>query len=179
MSQSETASQTIIVAPEPLTAEAFAPFGSVAGRDLAKGLSVNQGRALRVPGIRDLAHDGAAPRPVLDLYRIAPSQLPFRLACLERHPLTSQAFIPAEGGRLLVIVAPDDATGQPDLVRLRAFIAPAGTVIHYRAGAWHSPLIALDAPAVLAMLMWECGDRRDCEEFFPAASITIAAADRT
>ena len=35
----------------------------------------------------------------------------------------------------------------------------------YAAGVWHSPLIALDQPAELAMLMWETGGSADCEFF--------------
>jgi hypothetical protein len=27
-------------------------------------------------------------------------------------------------------------------------------------------MIALDAPALMTMLMWEVGDSRDCEEFW-------------
>lgn len=158
---------------QPLTAEAFAPFGSLVAIDAAGGRTVNQDRGRRVSGIGDLAHDAAATRPVLDVYHLAPSSLPFTLACFERHVLTSQVFIPIRCVRLLLTVAPDDANGQPDIARARAFIANDNAIIHYRAGVWHSPLIALDGPASLSMLMWEAGDTRDCEEVFPPVAIDI------
>jgi len=149
---------------QALTAEAFAPFGSIAALDAAGGRAVNQNRARRIPGIGDLAHEAAAKRPVLDAYHIAPSPLPFRVVCFERHCLTSQVFIPVRCARLLIIVAPDDASGQPDTERAMAFVGDHRTMIHYRAGVWHSPLVAMDDAAVLTMLMWEAGDTRDCQE---------------
>lgn len=158
---------------QPLTAQAFAPYGSLVAADAAGGRSVNQGRGRRIPGIGDLAHDAAAMRPVLDLYRLEPSPLPFALVCLERHVLTSQVFIPIRCARLLLAVAPDDGNGQPDVARAAAFVARGDTIIHYRAGAWHSPLVALDEPTVLSMLMWEAGDARDCEEASPAMPVEV------
>jgi ureidoglycolate lyase len=82
-------------------------------------------------------------------------------------------FIPIRCARLLLTVAPDDGNGQPDLARAAAFVARGDTVIHYRAGAWHSPLVALDEPAVLSMLMWEAGDARDCEEVSSTMPVEI------
>jgi ureidoglycolate lyase len=157
----------------PLTAEAFAPFGSLAALDTTGGRSVNQERGRRIPGLSNLAHDSAAIRPVLDVYHLKPSSLPFTLACFERHALTSQAFIPIRCVRLLIAVAPNDADGGPDVGRAMAFVSDVSTIIHYRAGVWHSPLVALDGPAVLSMLMWEAGDARDCEEVAPSDAIDI------
>jgi ureidoglycolate lyase len=158
---------------QPLTAEAFAPFGSLAAIGAGGGRAVNQDRGRRILGIGDLAYDATATRPVLDVYHLKPSPLPFTLACFERHVLTSQVFIPIRCERLLLAVAPDDADGKPDAARAAAFVAGDDVMIHYRAGAWHSPLIALDGSAVLSMLMWEAGDARDCEEVVPPMTIEI------
>jgi len=158
---------------QPLTVEAFAPFGSLAALDAAGGRAVNQNRARRVPGIGDLAHDAAATRPVLDTYHIEPSPLPFTVVCFERHSLTSQVFIPVRCARLLIVVAPDDVDGGPDIDRAVAFVDDHRSVIHYRAGAWHSPLVALDDAAVLTMLMWEAGDFRDCQEVASFAPLDV------
>lgn len=156
-----------------MTAEAFAPFGSLAALDSAGGRSVNQNRARRIPGIGDLAHEMAADRPVLDTYHIASSPLPFRVVCFERHCLTSQVFIPIRCARLLIVVAPNKADGQPDADRAVAFVGDHRTVIHYRAGVWHSPLVAMDDEAILTMLMWEAGDARDCQETSSFAPLEV------
>jgi ureidoglycolate lyase len=128
---------------------------------------------VRAPGIDDLRHDPAAHQPVLDMYHVAPSQLPFSLVCLERHPLTAQVFVPMRCARLLIVVAPDDASGQPDMSRARAFINENASIIHYRAGVWHAPLVALDDEARLTMLMWEAGTAQDCEELALSSPIAV------
>ena len=145
-----------------------------AATETATEPSTPQNRARRLPGIGDLAHETAAKRPVLDTYLIAPSPLPFRVICFERHCLTSQVFIPIRCTRLLIVVAPDDADGQPDTARATAFVGDHRSVIHYRAGVWHSPLVAMDDAAVLSMLMWEAGDARDCEEVTSFAPLDVA-----
>ena len=67
-------------------------------------------------------------------------------------------------GRYLVVVAPDDPHGGPDLDRLQAFVASAGQGINYLRGVWHHPIVALDVPADFVMLAWEDGGALDCEE---------------
>ncbi|KAI0389229.1 ureidoglycolate hydrolase [Xylariaceae sp. FL0594] len=91
---------------------------------------------------------------------------------LERHPFTSQTFIPLtadKSKRYLVVVAPTLASptktekfpvpqsssadgialpgpGLPDLPNLRAFIATAEQAVTYGTGTWHAPMIALGPP---------------------------------
>ncbi|KAL8959504.1 MAG: hypothetical protein Q9193_003647 [Seirophora villosa] len=83
-------------------------------------------------------------------------KLLFDVEVLERHPYTTQTFIPlsssSSGGRearYLVIVAPALAPqgkgpfqrmGPPDLDNLRAFWAHAGQAVTYGAETWHAPM---------------------------------------
>ena len=46
--------------------------------------------------------------------------------------------------------------------RLEAFICGPGQGVNYHRGVWHHPIIALEAPAELAMLAWEDGGPGDC-----------------
>ncbi|KAI1425704.1 ureidoglycolate hydrolase [Xylaria sp. FL1777] len=90
-----------------------------------------------------------------------------RAVVLERHPFTSQTFVPLTADtakRYLVIVAPtleptgDDASlpvpdgvglpgrGLPDVRRLRAFVATGEQAVTYGAGTWHAPMVALGPP---------------------------------
>lgn len=150
---------------QPLSADAFVPFGSVIEIGGRTGRPVNQGRAQRIDGTRDLVHaDGT--RPVVDLYRVETSTLPFTVDCLERHPLSCQIFTPMRCARYLVIVAPSGTDDKPDLARALAFIGSGEQAICYGVGVWHAPMIALDDTAVMTMSMWETGDARDCEEFW-------------
>jgi ureidoglycolate lyase len=150
---------------QPLTAAAFASFGTVIEAGRAPGRPVNQGRGRRIEGARDLPHqDGTT--PVIDLYQIAPSQLPFAVDCLERHPLSCQIFTPMTCVRYLVVVAPSDAQGGPVVSGAVAFVASGAQAVCYDRGVWHAPMIALDAPALMTMTMWEAGSSADCEEVF-------------
>ncbi len=149
---------------EPLSAAAFAPFGQVVSAGLSAGSSANQGTATRFDWSAQLENARPAARPNLAVFRSVARSLPFEVKLLERHPKSSQLFLPMVVDRYLVVVAPDDARGEPDLAGLRAFLGQPGQGINYRANTWHHPLIALGRDADFAMLAWEDGSALDCEE---------------
>jgi len=128
--------------PEPLTAEAFAPFGSVIqASDDAVRVEINQGHAVRYDRLAeiDVADNGGV--GVISLFRARPLASPV-LRTFERHPLGSQSFVPLSGRPYLVAVAP---AGAFDAARVRLFRAEAHQGVHYRKGVWHHFLLVLDA----------------------------------
>jgi ureidoglycolate lyase len=149
---------------QPLTPEAFAPFGRVLLVAEAPSRVVNEGRAVR----RDLGHvllcHGPASRPAAALYEIDPSTNPVRIAIAERHPLTEQLFWPLDVSRWLAVVFPAAADGGPDASRARAFVAGSNVALVYAPGVWHAPLVALDEPGTFLMRMVESGTPDDCHE---------------
>lgn len=148
----------------PLSVEGFAPFGDVVSAGLRVGAAANQGTAIRFDRCAQLASTRPGASPNLAVFRAAPQALPLTVELLERHPCSSQAFLPLTCARLLVIVAPTRPDGAPDLDGLRAFVCGPGQGINYHTGVWHHPIVALDAPAELAMLAWEDGSALDCVE---------------
>jgi ureidoglycolate lyase len=156
---------------EPLTAEAFAPFGQVVSC-AAGGRDANQGTALRADFLAQIESARPHAKPNLCAIRSQPQALPFTAKLFERHPHSSQAFIPMVASRVLVIVAPD-LGGKPDVARARAFITAKGQAFNYSLGTWHHPLVVLDAPAELAMLVYEDGTQSDCEEFPLSTPIVV------
>lgn len=154
-----------------LTAAAFSEFGDVIAADGPHAISVNEGRALRYDALMQLRHETPASKPVLALYRVSPSNLPFKASLFERHPYSSQVFLPMTGGVILTAVAPD-RNGIPDLDRVQAFVSPGGLGIHYRPGVWHLPIAALGAEVTLAMIMWE-GTHADTVEHRLAHPVLI------
>jgi len=128
---------------EPLTREAFAPFGDVIDCDgAARHYTINEGFAERYHDLAaiDVAAEGG--RPLVNIFRAAPRTLPLRITMLERHPLSSQAFIPLGPRPFLVVVArPGDAPGPEDI---RCFRTAEMQGINYARGTWHFPLIALE-----------------------------------
>lgn len=145
---------------EPLTPEAFAPFGEVLAppRDF--------GRSYFTAGLGNARP--AAPVS-LSLSRVKPlDRLPLPVTLLERHEFSSQSFLPLKVARWLVVVAPGAPGGGPDTARARAFLAGPGQGVTYRIGTWHHGLTVLDEPAEFAVLMWRDGSAGD-EEFVPLA----------
>ena len=147
---------------EPLTQEAFAPFGRVLELAGLEPIPVNEGRGSR----RDLAtFFGRQGRLVLARYDLIASILPLETGLLERHPLSDQSFVALEGGTALVVVAGTAPDGSPDLEAARAFIAGPKTPFLYAAGTWHAPLYALGRDGAFLMGMHETGTAADCETF--------------
>lgn len=149
---------------EPLTAEAFRPFGQVVAAGATATRSANQGTALRCDFAAHLHSDRAQARANLAVFRAAPRELPLVVRLLERHPRSSQLFVPMAAARYLVVVAPSLADGSPDLAGARAFVCGAAQAVNYDAGVWHHPIAALDQPTDLVMLAWEDGGAEDCQE---------------
>ena len=148
----------------PLAHAAFARFGSVVEAG-SEAVTANQGRARRFDLALDLAPtDRRAARLAAALYQIKASSLPYAVRVVERHPLSPQLFFPNRAGRFLVCVFDSRDDGEPDLERGYAFIGNPAQGIVYRAGVWHGPLVALDAPGDFLMQMWQCDGPLDCEE---------------
>ena len=126
---------------EPLTREAFAPFGDVIELEGARQIPINLGTTMRY---HDLAHidvaDGGG-RPLVNVFRGEPRALPFEVQMLERHPLGSQAFVPLTDKPYLIVVAPK---GELVPASMRAFVSRGWQGVNYAKGVWHHPLIALD-----------------------------------
>jgi ureidoglycolate lyase len=157
--------------PEPLTADAFAPFGSVIhASDDAVKLDINQGHAVRYDRLAeiDVADEGGV--GVISLFRARPLDA-LVLRMFERHPLGSQSFVPLGGGPYLVAVAP---AGDFDPAGIRLFHAEANQGVHYRKGVWHHFLLALDATSdFLVIDRAGPGDNLDEIELAPADNIQV------
>ncbi len=129
---------------ETLTRSGFRAFGDVIERDPGLCLEINDGEVLRHHDLAKVdvtAEDG---RPVISIFQVVkPAASPFRLRLMERHPISSQAFIPLDHSDFLVVVAPPDT--RPEIANMRGFVARGGQGINLHPGVWHHPLIALDA----------------------------------
>ena len=136
--------QRHVLRPQPLSAAAFAPFGQVIeARSDGSHHAINDGDAERY---HDLAHvDTTADsgRTLVNIFRARPHALPLKLTLVERHQLGSQLLMPLSRQRFLVVVAAAGPAPRADA--LRCFMASAGQGVNLARGAWHHPLLALDA----------------------------------
>lgn len=128
--------------PEPLTAQAFAPFGDVIEASLhAEQIPINYGCTTRFNDLAaiDVADGGG--HAIVSLFRAQPLDPPL-LKVFERHPLGSQSFTPLQGRPFLVAVAP---RGAFDPAQIRIFRAEAHQGVNYAKGVWHHFLLPLEA----------------------------------
>nr|WP_249138940.1 ureidoglycolate lyase [Actibacterium sp. MT2.3-13A] len=123
----------------PLTAEGFAPYGDVIEARGAPDRIINQGLCGRHNDLAKLDFSGG--RAGISLFDATARQLPLTVEMVERHPAGSQAFIPLDGARFVVVVA-DDAGGAPGA--LHAFMVQPGQAVNLHRGTWHGVLTPLD-----------------------------------
>lgn len=157
---------------QPLTREAFAPFGDViAADDSAQHFSINGGNTER---FHDLARlePGPEGRIIASIFRGQPRPMPFTVSMMERHPLGSQAFIPLSGNPYLVVVAA--AGPAPGTDKLHAFLAQPGQGVNYATGVWHHPLLALNEVCDF-LVIDRSGPGKNCDEVTiePAALLDL------
>lgn len=151
----------IRLAIEPLTTEAFVPFGELIATDAAaRHFAINGGTTERY---HDLARLDAGPdgKLIVSIFRGQPRQLPFTVTMLERHPLGSQAFMPLGDQPYLIVVAP--AADVPAPGQLHAFLAKPGQGINYAPGVWHHPLLALNRVSDF-LVIDRSGPGHNCDE---------------
>jgi ureidoglycolate lyase len=126
---------------EPLTAEAFEPFGDVIQRQGVIPERINYGQTEKYADLAmiDTSEDGG--ETTAHLYRSQPADLPLHIKQLERHPLGSQAFMPLHQRPFPVIVAPPG--DKPEIENIRGFITNGEQGINIRKGVWHHYQVSL------------------------------------
>jgi len=149
----DTTSTDKIVTLEPLTREAFAPFGEVVSHNGGEGRHY-------MPSVFEHMPEAESASFWVSRF-LTPAKLPLDITFLEHHPFSAQSFIPLTGQRYIVVVAKSHADGTPDLASLRAFVAGPGQGICYHRKVWHYSMSVLDAPAEFAVLMHLTGRNDD------------------
>ncbi|WGI21826.1 ureidoglycolate lyase [Amylibacter sp. IMCC11727] len=132
---------------EPLTADAFAPFGDVLAADSVNPKTINQGKCKRHHDLANL--DLSNGRAGVSIFKAEPRELPYTLDLVERHPDGAQTFIPMSEHPFLIIVASDD-NGTP--TNIRAFVSNGAQAINFHRNTWHGVLTPLHAPGLFAVV---------------------------
>lgn len=196
----------VVLEPEPLSQATFVEFGTVIENPAPSlipssrikslppnAVQANQGSALKyldVTQMKDLypaAPSKVASKAVMNMFVCAPRSLLmsgsskteglFPVEILERHPYTTQTFIPlglsaaeSHQARYVVIVAPSlppaaadqhlpvpppalagdnlPGRGLPDLGRVKAFLANGTQAVTYGAGTWHAPMVVVGSKPI-------------------------------
>ena len=158
------AEPALILIPEPLTAENFAPFGKVITHDKAE-------RQQLVDGVFDA--DDFATAPALTLMWVDRGQgYPIPVPKLERHPHSAQSFLPLSRADCLLVACATAPDGSPDLATLKAFTSTGTQGVLYHRNVWHKGITPLADGAQLAMLMMKAKDTPDT--LFAELTISVA-----
>jgi ureidoglycolate lyase len=148
--------------PEPLTRAGFAAFGDVIEAGKAFDL-INSGTTQQYKELTEVEVSAGGGRTQVSLYRVVPYELPLAIAMLERHPLSSQLFMPLSAAPFLVVVAPPGE--RVHRASVRAFVTNGAQGVNYRRGTWHHPVIALRNPTEF-LVIDRVGPGANCDEFF-------------
>ncbi|MEO5758372.1 MAG: ureidoglycolate lyase [Mesorhizobium sp.] len=145
----QSTDQGLVISIEALTREAFAPFGDVIDDTGPLAFPTNGGTATRIHelGLADCTADGG--RTLLSMFRTDRPTVPEFLTLMERHPISSQAFVPLGGERMIAVVAQPGRS--PAAADLRAFVSNGRQGVNYHRGTWHYPLITVDAGTFLVV----------------------------
>ena len=158
---------------QPLTEEAFAPFGEVIDLNKAENFPINNGMCTRFNDLATVELGGEKPRPLVNVFRGKPYDLPLHLKMVERHPLGSQAFIPMSKRPFLVIVSEDrDNIPQTPL----AFLTKPGQGINIGQNIWHGVLTTLGEVSDFVVVD-RGGPGNNLEEFFFDEGFVVNFAD--
>ena len=165
-----TTEQTLSI--EPLTREAFVPYGEVIETDQRPFRMINNGSTRRYHSLAqvDTAHPADGDRAIISIFRAQTIKMPFTVRMLERHPLGSQAFVPLLGRPFLIVVAPPtDQTindDKPQIELIRAFISNGRQGVNYGRGTWHHPVLALGSEEDEFLVVDREGAGNNCDEHF-------------
>ncbi|WP_336274771.1 ureidoglycolate lyase [Vreelandella indica] len=155
---------------EPLTAEAFAPFGDVVDARTSASFPINAGRTQRHHDLAKVETLGENAHTLINIFVSQPVTLPLELTFLERHPQGSQAFMPLHQERFIVVVAPPGEYINPDEVR--AFVTDGRQGVNYRAGTWHAIQSVLEREGEF-LVVDRGGDGNNCDEFPLAITVML------
>ncbi|KAA8705774.1 MULTISPECIES: ureidoglycolate lyase [Pseudomonas] len=148
---------------EPLTKEAFAPFGDVIETDGSDHFMINNGSTMRFHKLATVETATPEDHAIISIFRADAQDMPLTVCMLERHPLGSQAFIPLLGNPFLIVVAP--VGDEPVSGLVRAFVTNGRQGINYHRGVWHHPVLTIEKRDDF-LVVDRSGTGNNCDEHF-------------
>lgn len=136
----------------PLTHSGFAKYGRVIDSAGGGSFPTNRGEATRIHALSDIDCSAEDGRAIISIFQVHQPTAATRLRLMERHPISSQAFVPLDLVPTIVVVAPADET--PSHENIQAFLTDGRQGFSYLRGTWHHPLITLSAVDSLLSIGW-------------------------
>ena len=131
-----------IIKPIKISRSNFAVFGDVISTNNINPMDINAGYAKRFDNLADLNTSKDDGKTIVSIFSALKRTFPMKIDMMEKHPLSSQAFIPMKETTFLAFVAPPGKF--PEINKIQSFIVPPKTGINYKNGIWHFPLISTE-----------------------------------
>jgi ureidoglycolate lyase len=131
-----------IIKPVKINRLNFNTFGDLISTDDVNPIDINAGYAKRFDNLADLNTVRNEGKTIVSIFSAVKRAFPMQIDMMEKHPLSSQAFIPMKETTFLCFVAPSGET--PNISKIQSFIVPPKNGINYKPGIWHFPLISTE-----------------------------------
>jgi ureidoglycolate lyase len=163
----------MLLTAQPLTQQAFAPYGMVLAAPANAGRLINGGNAERFDLVEDLRLGAEGGRPMLAVFRAQARRFPHEVTEMERHALGSQTFVPLGERRFVIVVAPAGAAPSADV--LAAFVTDGLQGVTLAPGTWHHALLAVDAGDFV--VVERAGPEVDCDTCAVGTPVVVGWKD--
>ena len=131
-----------IIKPIKIDRSNFAEFGDIISTNDIKPMDINAGYAKRFDNLANLNTSKDGGKTIVSIFSALKRAFPMTVDMMEKHPLSSQAFIPMKETTFLCFVAPPGEL--PEINKIQSFIIPPKMGINYKPGIWHFPLISTE-----------------------------------
>ena len=130
------------IIPIKITKTNFATFGDLISSENINPMNINAGFAKRFDNLANINTSKDNGQTIVSIFFALKRTFPMKIDMMEKHPLSSQAFIPMKETTFLSFVAPPGEF--PEINKIQSFIIPPKTGINYKPGIWHFPLISTE-----------------------------------
>ena len=131
-----------IIKPIKISRSNFAAYGDLISTEDIQPIDINAGYAKRFDNLADLNTSNESGKTIVSIFSALKRTFPMKIDMMEKHPLSSQAFIPMKDTTFLAFVAPPG--DKPEIGEIKSFIISSGVGINYKAGIWHFHLISTE-----------------------------------
>ena len=131
-----------IIKPIKISRSNFAAYGDLISTEDIQPIDINAGYAKRFDNLADLNTSNESGKTIVSIFSALKRTFSMKIDMMEKHPLSSQAFIPMKDTTFLAFVAPPG--DKPEIGEIKSFIISSGVGINYKAGIWHFPLISTE-----------------------------------
>jgi len=131
-----------IIKPVKISRSNFSSYGDLISTDDISPININEGYAKRFDNLANLDTSKDSGKTIVSIFSALKRTFPMKIHMMEKHPLSTQAFIPMKETTFLAFVAPSGES--PEIDKIQSFIIPPKIGINYKPGIWHFPLISTE-----------------------------------